>query len=81
MRAMQRAGGRVDLRARGLDERELDARARLGAVLHRLHRVGEQLEEADEVAAADAAGLLGQARVAVGRDVQLRRDLAERLRR
>ena len=33
----------------------------------------------DEVAAADAPGLLLQARVAVGRDVQLRRDVAERL--
>ena len=63
----------------GLDERELELGAGVGAVLHRAQGGGDQLEQADDLGAADALGLLGQALVLLGRDAQLGRHLAEHL--
>ena len=59
-RGVERGGGR-------LDERELELRAGVGAVLHRAQRGGEQVEQPHDVARRDALGLLGQPRVVLGR--------------
>ena len=72
-------GGRVDLGRGGLDQRELELRARVGAGLQRLERAGEQVEQAHDLGATRARRLLGQALVALGSHAQLRRHLAERL--
>ena len=63
----------------GLHERELEARARVGAGAHRLHRRAEQLEQAHDDGAGHALGLRAQRRVGLGRERQLGRHLAERL--
>ena len=64
----------------GLDERELELGAGVRAVLHRAQRGGDQVEQAHDVAGADALRLLAQPLVLLGRHGQLGRDLAaERL--
>ena len=62
-----------------LDQRELELGARVGAVLHRAQRVGDQVEQPDDGRRADAAGLLGEPVVLLGGHAQLLGHLAERL--
>src|SRR3954454_18285331 len=73
------ARARVYLGAGGLRQGELELRAGVGTVAHRLHRRCEQIEDANCVGMGDARGLLGQALVAVGGDRDLRRHAAERV--
>ena len=70
---------RLQVGLRRLDQRELELGARVGAVLHGAQGVGDQLEQADELGAADAAGLLGQALVLLRGDRELGRERAEHL--
>ncbi len=68
-----------DFRAGGLDQRELEAGALVGAGAHALERLGQQLEQSHDGAVRNTGGLLEQAAVGLGREGQLGRQLPERL--
>ena len=75
----QGAGAGVDLGGGGLDQRRLQAGARVGPVLDRAQGLGQEVEQAHEARARHARGLLGEALVDVGGQAQLGGHLAQRL--
>ena len=75
----QRGRRRVDLGCRRLDQDQLELDPGLSAVGGGLERPGDQVEQPDGVGLEQRLRLFGQAAVALGRDPQLGRDLAEDL--
>ncbi len=75
----QRAHRAVEGGPRRLHERELEAGARVGAGANRLERLSEELEHPHDDGVGYALGLLGERRIGLGGERQLRRDAADGL--
>ena len=74
----QRLARGVELGPGGLDERKLEPRARVSPGAHGLHRLAQQLQQADEGGAVDALRLSAQGVVGLRGERQLCGDLLER---